>query len=541
MAAKTSTTKYLQVAVYFGGAELGRYERPLSGSRGVTAGRSLLADIRSVIWPRWDELELIHKTKTGLILNPHLAWHGVFSDGKTTHLLDTNKHQRKTLEITANASASLRLDDLSIAIRVGPKRIAKSTRVIPLAGYGGSVLSFVADRANQWAALSVAVFASAAIAATALITLSQRPVDSYSSIRQLPQERLLPFISQKYLAEAPHVLQFGLDRFNYVHSVWSFYDDLTKTVAFGDAPPDGTKVFPTIVQRYTEMSRKQKNILEDSAARQSKTRLGRQLPQLALPMVLGESLDGRAQRTLDKIYIASSNAKTTALRRNNVAAEFEKDLGYKYEPKSSGNENAKAFGAISAGFLGLEDDEKSQFTQATAMATKAAILQMDLYGKERLVFGAANCCADPLGAPLSHDYLTWLPPDHSVNNQNDLAALKASIWGAPTREGPVVLEPKTGRLAPQLVEKTVSSGRYQIRLCYELALRRNQTAQGSMEWTWKIDTQGKINGINLIKSSIKDEEFVRCVRDKIASWRFPKPSGGSVEVRYPFEFSRDKG
>ncbi len=541
MGVKGNTTRFLQVAVYFGGAELGRYERPLASSRGVSVGRSLLSDIRSVIWPRWDELELVLKTTTGLVLNPNLPWHGVFSDGKTTHILATGKHQKKVLEITPGVTASLRLDDLSVAIRVGPMRAAEDLRITPVAGYGGSLYSFIADRTSEWVALGIASCAAAAIAISAFITLSQRPLDSYASIKELPGERLLPFIAQKYLAEAPHVLQSGLDRFNYIHSVWRFYDDLTETVAFGAKPSPDTKIFGTTIDHYTAMASTQKSLLSESESRQSKTSARGDVKRISMPMVLGESLDGRALRTLDKIFVVSANAKPLAQRRNSLASEFEKDIGYKYQAPDAGDQTAKAFGAISAGFLGFEDDEKSQFSQATAMATKASVLQMDLFGEGRLVFGPANCCEAPLGAPLSHDYLTWKSPEFSVATDHELAALKASIWGAPLHETPVIREPNSGKLAPSLVERTVASGRYQIRLCYELALRRNQAAQGAMEWKWRIDSQGKISGIDLLRSSIKDEELVRCVRDKIASWRFPKPAGGSVEVRYPFEFSRDKG
>ena len=541
MGGKTSATRFLKVAVYFGGAELGKYERPLTRSRGVTIGRSLLADIRSVIWPRWDELELILKTRTGLVLNPNLPWHGVFSDGKTTHILDTKKHQKKVLEITPGSTASLRLDDLSVAISVGPMRAKESIRVVPVSGYGGSLHTLIADRASEWGALALAAGAAAAITISAFITLNQRESDSYAGIKELPGERLLPFIAQKYLAEAPHVLQSGLDRFNYIHSVWSFYDDLTETVAFGSKPSAETKIFATTVNHYTAMASAQRSLLMESESRQSQAADRRNFGRVSMPMVLGESLDGRAQRTLDKIFIVSANAKPLALRRNGVATEFEKDIGYKYQMHTGSDETAKAFGAISAGFLGLEDDEKSQVSQATALATKASILQMDLFGEGRLVFGPSNCCAAPLGAPLSHDYLTWLSPGFTASTKNDLAALKASVWGAPLRDAPLIREPNSGKLAPILVERTVASGRYQIRLCYELALRRNQAAQGSMEWKWRIDSQGKISGIDLLRSSIKDEDLVRCVRDKIASWRFPKPVGGSIEVRYPFEFSRDKG
>jgi hypothetical protein len=32
-----------------------------------------------------------------------------------------------------------------------------------------------------------------------------------------------------------------------------------------------------------------------------------------------------------------------------------------------------------------------------------------------------------------------------------------------------------------------------------------------------------------------------CIRRKIATWRFPRPRRGAVEVSYPFEFAPSKG
>jgi hypothetical protein len=542
MAWKNNATRFLQVAVYFGGAQLGRYERPLTSCRGVTVGKSFTCNIRSVIWPRWDDLDLILKTKTGLVLNPNLPWNGVFSDGRQTHVLNTKKPVRRFLEITSGATASLKLDDLSIAIRVAPLKRADAKRVLRVPGYGASFFSLIADRSSEWAAIAVSGCAAAAISISAYITMQQRDNDTYVTLAELPGERLLPFIAHKYLAEAPHVLQSTLDRFSYIHSIWDYYDDLTHVVAFGEKPESSTKIFPSTVKSYLSMEQTQAHMIKESESRQrSQQNDPRGLASVSMPMVLGESLDGRAQRTLDKIFVISSSAKPLATRRNSVADEFEKDMGYKYKPAAASDETAKTFGAISAGFLGIEDDEKSQFTQARTHATNASILQMKLYGDERLVFGPIRCCNAPLGAPLTHDNLSWLPPSFGTRNSNELAALKASIWGAPINDKPRLREPISGKISPNLVERTVSSGRYQIRLCYELALRRNQTAKGSMEWKWKIDTQGKISGLDLLHSSIKDEELVRCVRDKIAAWKFPKPTGGSVEVRYPFEFSRDKG
>lgn len=89
--------KYLHVSVFRGGAEIGKCARPLAKKRSVTAGRGAFCDIKSVIWPLLDELEIILKTKDGLILNPKIAWDGVLHNGSTTHVLGAPGQRKKSL------------------------------------------------------------------------------------------------------------------------------------------------------------------------------------------------------------------------------------------------------------------------------------------------------------------------------------------------------------------------------------------------------------------------------------------------------------
>ena len=87
----------------------------------------------------------------------------------------------------------------------------------------------------------------------------------------------------------------------------------------------------------------------------------------------------------------------------------------------------------------------------------------------------------------------------------------------------------------------IEGNRYQLKLCYDVALRRDHAAQGTMEWSFRIDTRGQIYEIALISSTIKDEKMAQCIRQKLSKWRFPRPRHGSVEIRYPFQFAPAKG
>jgi hypothetical protein len=542
MAASKNSKTYLHVAIYFGGAELGTYSRPLKSSRGVVAGRGFLCDVRSAVWPRWDDLEVVIKTRSGLILNPDLPWDGVISDGSSTTILDSQKPSKAHFDITNSTSASLRLESMSVAIRVGSKQINKDTAIRPVSGYSGSFLSFFVDGTSELMTLGISALAAGVIAVSAHVTLMGRENDIYKNIGELPGDVLLPFISYRHLSSAPNVIQSNLDRFNYIHSVWNYYTDIADVVSFGKIPEENSGVFSTTIAEYSTLAKEQRATFEAAESHQEKQVMkAGPYASLSVPMVLGESLNGRALRALDKVAVVSAFADELAARRVTVAADYLKEIGYKYSTRSEGDKFKDALAGIANSYAGLETDDKMQLAQAEKTSARAALAQIDLFGKDRMRAGAVNCCDTLAGAPLTQDGLVWLAPEFRADNAATLAALKASFWGAPVKDIVRIKEPVVGHIEPSDVERTVSAGRYQLRLCYELALRRNQAAKGSMEWRWLIDTRGKIAGIDLLKSSIKDEELVRCVHDKIATWRFPKPRGGSVEVRYPFEFSRDKG
>ncbi len=535
--------KYLHVSVFRGGAEMGKCARPLAKMRSVTAGKGAFCDIRSVIWPLLDELEIILKTKDGLILNPRIAWDGVIHNGSTTSVLGAPGQRKKVFAITAATSASLRYEDLSIAIRIGPKIRSSELPGKLRSSYRVSPLTLIADSTQEWVSIGIAACASALIASFALFTLLQRPNEQYVGILQLPAENLLPFLSHRYLSEAPNVLQEGLDRLDLNRSVWIFYSDLAGVIGFGDAPVNASPLFPSTIANYTKMAEEQTTILEAAATRQQAQLTSEDTSRsiMSVPMVTGESLDGRVARVFDKINVLTDSANELADRRVSVAAEFLNGIGFTFDPRKSASVTVDNFKKISESFQGIESDDKEQFLQAKAAGARAALLQMDIFGKARLKTGLTNCCFAVVGAPLTQEGLVWLAPDFTQGGNGDLSFIKASSWGSPVHEAPIIREPLAGHIDPKDVEKIISAGRYQLRLCYEIALRRNQAAKGSMEWLMRIDSRGIVSNIDLITNSLNDEELVRCIRDRIAAWKFPKPRGGSVEVRYPFEFSRDKG
>jgi hypothetical protein len=93
-----------------------------------------------------------------------------------------------------------------------------------------------------------------------------------------------------------------------------------------------------------------------------------------------------------------------------------------------------------------------------------------------------------------------------------------------------------GELDPNIVAKEVRARIGAIKGCYERALKRNPNLSGKIVMHWTITPAGTVQGVDVEQDSMGDSEVSTCIKVLIARWRFPAPSGGAVEVGFPFVF-----
>ncbi|MBN2575129.1 MAG: AgmX/PglI C-terminal domain-containing protein [Deltaproteobacteria bacterium] len=93
-----------------------------------------------------------------------------------------------------------------------------------------------------------------------------------------------------------------------------------------------------------------------------------------------------------------------------------------------------------------------------------------------------------------------------------------------------------GELDPSLVSKEVRTRIGAIKACYERALKRNPNLSGKIKVRWTITAAGTVSVVEIDEDTMGDAEVVACIKGLVRRWRFPAPSGGSVEVVYPFVF-----
>ena len=110
--------------------------------------------------------------------------------------------------------------------------------------------------------------------------------------------------------------------------------------------------------------------------------------------------------------------------------------------------------------------------------------------------------------------------------------VRGRVRRAPTR----AIAAKGGHLSREAIQQVVSRHMNQVQACYERQLITNPGLAGKIVFDWVISPSGSVSSARQVRSSVRSPAVSSCILALIRSWRFPKPVGGSVQVRYPFVF-----
>ena len=79
----------------------------------------------------------------------------------------------------------------------------------------------------------------------------------------------------------------------------------------------------------------------------------------------------------------------------------------------------------------------------------------------------------------------------------------------------------------------------EIRYCYEKGLQKNPRLAGRVSMKFMIGPGGNVTTAQIANSSLNFIPSESCIRDRLKTWKFPKPQGGvTVKVNYPFVLRR---
>lgn len=97
-----------------------------------------------------------------------------------------------------------------------------------------------------------------------------------------------------------------------------------------------------------------------------------------------------------------------------------------------------------------------------------------------------------------------------------------------------------GSLDPSVIAREIRGRLGAIKACYEAGLKRNPNIGGKLQLRFEISSVGKVTSADIENDTMHDEEVASCIKSRVQTWRFPAPSGGSVQFSYPFIFQASK-
>jgi len=93
-----------------------------------------------------------------------------------------------------------------------------------------------------------------------------------------------------------------------------------------------------------------------------------------------------------------------------------------------------------------------------------------------------------------------------------------------------------GGLSRDEVKSVIDAHMDEVVYCYEKTLLSNPRLAGKAVFEWKVLSTGRVGEVNIKSSSLRSNEIHSCIKTAVKSWQFPRPTGGSVFVSFPFIF-----
>lgn len=483
-----------------------------------------------------------------VLVAPH-KWEGFCTSKGELVDIERGDKGRREVAMVKGDYGSITYEDLRILVRIGPPMAGAPARERTrkrAKGYRPPFVNHFLPTIEEKRSTLVGFVMATVILGCAVAGLLKRDVVRPAKFSEIAQSYILPFVDPDHLLHGPEALQTNLDRHHPVRSVIDYYAAMTSTL-MGWPGTEARYVPATSLELYNKLFANVEEQEADKVARQREIDHLQDLKSdtaiAAIPAVVGESIAGSMLRIIDKTAIMHEAFIVNLKAKRDIAAVFPKDPEYSFEEYrsvSTAMNDKRAEYLAQVRPWGRTSDEEQMYAEAESLAQEA--------NKRRAVIRAAigetlsATSPAPIGMADGTRFASFAYGVDFMVADEKLEHLQASEYGASTPSAKTVAkEPLVGEIERSLIETFIQQHKFQLQLCYELALKRNELASGTMEWRWRIDSRGSISDISLVATNIRDNRMTQCIREKISQWRFPRPRRGSVEVSYPFEFAPSRG
>lgn len=496
------------------------------------------------------KLEIAHFHRRNVVLELNPEWQGYCTSKGSGILIEKGKTSKAPVTLHHGDIASVSYGDLRVMLRIGAaSKPIKSgpNRVVP--AYRGSILSLLIPTKLEWQISLIATFMSMVVIGSAAIGLLNRPVQRPKQLTEIDDDYVLHFISPNNLLHAPEALQKNLRRSSMLRQVIEYYTSVTSSM-MGWPIENEKLLLPTTVETNKTLQESMQAITAAKRRRQIEIDrlqlMKNNVGVISVPAVIGESVTTSMLRIQDKIAIGHQSFEANLAAKRKMQQIFPHDPDYaweEYRNVTPVDSLSDVTGKIRP--FELLSEEEMVYRDSKLFAAKAAQKQRPLTHAMNASDYINSETDQPVSMPDGVRYVSFATTTDPYIADEKLYQLQASEYGQrePVVKPKLVVkkEPLVGEIEPSLIVGYIQKNRFELQLCYELALRRNEQAAGTMEWRWRIDSRGATSDLALISTSIKDPRMTDCIRKKIGAWRFPRPKNGSVEVSYPFEFAPTKG
>lgn len=90
-----------------------------------------------------------------------------------------------------------------------------------------------------------------------------------------------------------------------------------------------------------------------------------------------------------------------------------------------------------------------------------------------------------------------------------------------------------------LILRTIADNYRDLKACYHEGLRKKSDMKGKVVLGWSMDNLGRVSGVEVQSSQLKNQQVEKCMTERLAGWRFPrqaKIAGSKDRMTHTFHF-----
>lgn len=520
-------------------------ERNYKNSENVLVTLNAIRDRRSSIllpsYHFYDDKESILELKNGkVLLKTSKVWTGLGTSRGEVVECASDIFRETDIEMERDDYFTLSYRDLRVLIKVTPPKIKLNKDYDQSAkGYGGNFLQILVSSDYERNALLAAAFVSIMIISSFAGGLYLNGYHRPRSMADVTDEYVLPFIAPRLIRMAPELLKENFRIQSVVNDMIDYSNAFVEILIGKNSSISERYMDRESISNYQKMHNVSRSDYERMKEVQYSTdKFQSNKPHtkiVVVPTVAGESFDSTLNRALDKMNTMIQSSERILQLRREIVPNFQADAKHTFEDYqnvAAATHKADALKDIKPWVKTTTEEQMYSYVDGLAKQAEARS-----FAKRASKFGTKN--EAPIGIVPGSKFVTFNVDLHDLDDRHLEFVNAVGFLEKEKKE--VKRERLSGFIETDKVENFISLNKYQLQICYEIALRRDESSGGIMEWSWKVDSKGRIFDIELIANNISDDKMVKCIREKISQWRFPHPQNGAIQISFPFEFVPTKG